>query len=589
METKERTVMNNVQDADRIRVRKMSFGVKLIIPTYIVVIILSVVIGIKNYTSSRDLLIQMGAEQAATVAKVAADVVDPEMVKLIDEDAAETEEYEIILNNLRNVQKSYDIMYLYTLYTDGTEVYYGVDADDSEDQAYPGDAFVVDYSYLEVPFNGTPYWEDYIDHQEYGDSITVYYPIIDEKGKTAAIIGSDYNAASIIEKINSSLFESIIVSVIGIIVGCSILMLIYTLLLKNLKVVNTKIYDIANKDGDLTSRLLICSGDEFELIGNNINDLIGYIRKIMLSIREEAQLLGKDTAEFYRIIESIENSIQSISHNMEQMSAGMENTSASLNRVNGSIDDISKLVDRAAKEAHLKNDNVRDTLNKVKSMQTEYLEKSELQQKAADDIVGRLNEKIKLAQSVQRVDTVASEIVKISNKTNLLSLNASIEAARAGEAGRGFAVVAESIGSLAVNSSEAAERIKTITQEVIDVVLSLSNEAAGMADFVRKINSDSLNNITSVTENYIRDVDQLSTVMMGFADSFNTITGNIGSISESVEAINGTVEENTNGITNVAEEVHSLARDIEEARMSSKRVDTSSGKLNTEVQKFKLD
>lgn len=50
-------------------------------------------------------------------------------------------------------------------------------------------------------------------------------------------------------------------------------------------------------------------------------------------------------------------------------------------------------------------------------------------------------------------------IVRIAERTNLLSLNAAIEAASAGEAGRGFTIVAQEVKALAMQASQAATEI----------------------------------------------------------------------------------------------------------------------------------
>ena len=70
-----------------------------------------------------------------------------------------------------------------------------------------------------------------------------------------------------------------------------------------------------------------------------------------------------------------------------------------------------------------------------------------------------------ITESSQQVTDIISIIDDISDKINLLSLNAAIEAARAGEAGRGFAVVADEISKLADQTAASINDIDSLIRK----------------------------------------------------------------------------------------------------------------------------
>lgn len=67
---------------------------------------------------------------------------------------------------------------------------------------------------------------------------------------------------------------------------------------------------------------------------------------------------------------------------------------------------------------------------------------------------------VKMQQMIPALGSFVDTIDEISDRTNMLSLNASIEAARAGVHGRGFAIVADEVSRLAESSLEGARNFR---------------------------------------------------------------------------------------------------------------------------------
>lgn len=83
------------------------------------------------------------------------------------------------------------------------------------------------------------------------------------------------------------------------------------------------------------------------------------------------------------------------------------------------------------------------------------------------EAISEMEKRIKrLGERSQEISQIVNLINTISERTHVLSLNASMQAAMAGEAGRGFAVVAEEVQRLAENSRQATGQISTLVQNI---------------------------------------------------------------------------------------------------------------------------
>lgn len=572
----------------RRRTRKLSIKMKILLSTSFMMVCLFLALGISFYKSMESNMIDMGIEQAQVAAKVAVSRVDASVADLQPGDE-DSENYGRMLLSLREAKSTCNMAYLYTLSTDGNQVFYGIDTDETDAKCAIGDIFEYSYEELRPVFEGSTYVQDYIDSTENGDLITVYIPVLDEENRVAAVLGSDYDASEIVERLNHIRIWMMQIGVIGVLAALVVSHLIIRTITGSLWKVNQKIYELVNSEGDLTQKLQVRTGDEMELMADNVNALLKYIREIMLHISDDSNKLNESTKIVFGNLTSAGENVMEVSSTMEQMSAAMEESTATLSQIGESMGEVYTNINYIAEKAETGNQLTRDIKGKAQKIY-DYAEEEQVNARTAvQQLADSVNDKIRKSKSVEEINLLTEDIISITGQTNLLALNASIEAARAGEAGKGFAVVADEIGKLASTSANTAAQIKQVSAVVIAAVEGLALEAEKMLQCMEETAMEGYRKLLSTSQGYREDAENIHGMMENFAEDSERLEQSINNIKDALQSVSTAVEENARGVVNVSEVSAQLTesmRDIEKRANQNKKVGEQ---LAAEVGKFKLE
>ncbi len=231
--------------------------------------------------------------------------------------------------------------------------------------------------------------------------------------------------------------------------------------------------DIVAEKGDLTERVEINSKDEIGQMASGINEFIEALQRTMKTIVDNTEELDTIVGKVTKNVDIANANSYDISAVMEELAASMEEIAATASGVNENTknadDNVVNLADKSSEIAAYAQ-NMKERAHELEKNAKANKNNTDV---VIADIIDALKKAIEESKSVDQVNSLTSDILSISNKTNLLALNASIEAARAGEAGKGFAVVADEIRQLADSSRENASNIQHINEVVIVAVNEL--------------------------------------------------------------------------------------------------------------------
>jgi methyl-accepting chemotaxis protein len=174
----------------------------------------------------------------------------------------------------------------------------------------------------------------------------------------------------------------------------------------------------------------------------------------------------------------------------------------------------------------------------------------------------------RLGERSQEISGVVNLINQISERTQVLSLNASMHAASAGEAGRGFGVVADEVQRLVENTREATTQIGQLVNNIQAETSLVSNTMNNLISQVvegsraAEKSGEQMHTTEDTTAKLVQLVRHITTATVSQAKVNQVIQKRTGTILDSVSQTGTHLLEQSEHIDQLLEQTLSLVQSV---------------------------
>lgn len=569
------------------KTRKISLAGKMQIIIITIVTICIIALFGFSYRIINNFLINENRTQTVSTAKIASNNINGDEFLDVINNGDKSKFYQSIYDSLSRYLDSDDVEYIYAMaYAENGEIMFVIDTD-TEDPAEIFEVYDDVNDELITALSGTAIGDKQISKDEWGQYISGYAPIWNDD-KVIGIVGVDCEVSYIKDSISTIMKDIAIIVAICLCLGIIITFFVKANIKKNFQSLNKRILDVASNDGDLTKRINISSGDEFEVVGNSLNLLLDKTYTTVLSIINASNTIKNSTETITSSVERVSVESTNVTNTIHEMSDAMDN----------SLENVESMADCSATAM----DKVEFINNNMTATKQDTKEMADLSHKLSDTvntavstvkkrnstIAASINEKVAATSIVAQIHVLTDTILSITEQTNLLALNANIEAARAGEAGRGFSIVAGEIAKLATDSSDAANEINVIGTQITTVVSELSDVAKELMNFVSDNVIKEFESISVFAEDYLRKSLHVDERTNNISNEISDLTNNIRHISDSASNLLAYSEENAASMQNMLNMIIEINSQIDEIKSNTTENLNEIAKLKTEVIKYTI-
>lgn len=304
--------------------------------------------------------------------------------------------------------------------------------------------------------------------------------------------------------VNATIFQSLFVITIGVIITMIVILSFSSRYLKNL----------------------------LAKVSDNLNTGYDSLENFSAAVRSISDRTSSEVSDITTAMDSVAEGAMKQASETQQAMASTQEFAANIDVVNSEIQDSYDFITTIRSCVNDSEESI-NTLNDSINSNTQIIE----------DMSERIKDGV---NSTKNAELIVNTIDNIALQISILALNASVEASHAGQFGRGFAVVADEIKKLATDSAESAKQTADIISEIV-TTMNKANESNNM--LVRSGNeqlkkSDDVINKMSILKDGVSEISlKLDTIkdksdsLSHVKESLNKIITDLSSNSEQNAAV----------------------------------------------------
>ena len=248
-----------------------------------------------------------------------------------------------------------------------------------------------------------------------------------------------------------------------------------------------------------------------------------------------------------------------------QLAAGASESAAAVSQTTTTVEEIRQTAQMASQKARAVSESAQRAVQVSAGgrKSTEDAAAGMLRIRAQMDAIGE--SMMRLSEQSQAIGQIIASVEDLAAQSNLLAVNAAIEAAKAGDQGKGFSVVAQEVKTLAQQSRQATDRVRSLLSDI-----QKATTAAVMA-----------------TEQGNKAVEAGSRQAEIAGESIQTLSGNVSEAAQAATQIAASSQQQLVGMDQVASAMENIKQASTQNVASARQLETAARNLSELGQRLK--